>query len=148
MGEPVALQTDADVAERLNRALKLEDFFPEFTPEHAVKLFPRSGLYGYARDQVLVREGEAGHDLFVVHKGRVGVYKGDGLLNHTVATLDPGALIGEIALLREVPRTATVTALEDAHVYRLSYLDVRYILDHNAELSAHLKALAAQRLGL
>ena len=148
MSQPVPLDTDEAVAELLNRALKLESFFPEFTAEHARKLFPRSGLYAYDRDGVLVRQGEPGHDLFIVFSGRVGVYRVEGNKTVSVATLEPGAVIGEIALLREVPRTATVTAIEASRVYRLSYLDMRYILDHNEELSAHLKALAAKRLGL
>jgi len=143
MSEPVALETDEPIAALLSRALKLEPFFPEFSAEHARKLFPRSGLFAYPREQVLVRQGELGRDLFIVCAGRVGVLKGPGFI---VATLEAGAVLGEIALLREVPRTATVTALEDSRVFRLAYPDLRYILEHNEELAAHLRTLATERL--
>ncbi len=146
MAEPLPLDTDEAVAQALSRALKLEPFFPEFTADHAKKLFPRSGLYGYEREHVLVRQGDAGHDLFIVCSGRVRVYKTKGEALQPIATLEPGAVIGEIALVREVPRTATVAALEDSTIYRLSYQDVRYILENNEELAAHLTSLATERL--
>lgn len=146
MAEPLPLETDEPVAALLSRALRLEPFFPEFTAEHARKLFPRSGLYAYGPDHVLVRQGDPGHDLFVVFSGRLRVSKSLGEASAPVATLGQGAVIGEIALVREVPRTATVVALEESHVYRLSYQDLRYILDNNDELAAHLTALATERL--
>ena len=148
MADPTLLELDESVAALLNQALKLQDFFPEFGAEHARKLFPRSGLFGYARDGVIVRQGEPGRDLFIVFSGTVKVHQDQGGIVVPLATLAPGSVIGEIALLREVPRTATVTALEDAKIYKLAHADLQYILANNEELAAHLKALAAQRLGL
>jgi CRP-like cAMP-binding protein len=148
MAEPTLIELDEPVAELLNRTLKLQDFFPEFTAEHARKLFPRSALFSYPREAVVVRQGEPGRDLFVLFSGRLGVYqrKGDAVVS--LATMEPGSLLGEIALLTEVPRTATVTALEDSKVYKLAEADLQYILKNNAELAAHLKSLAKARLGL
>lgn len=148
MAEPAPLETDEPVAALLNTALRLQDFFPEFTAEHARKLFPRSGLFSYPAGTVIVKQGDTGRDLFVLSSGRVTVHQSFGPGAAPLAILEPGAVIGEIALLREIPRTATVTALEDCRVFRLSQQDLQYILANNAELAAHLKALAAQRLGL
>jgi CRP/FNR family transcriptional regulator, cyclic AMP receptor protein len=148
MPEPVALEVDEPVAQLLNRTLRLESFFPEFTAEHARKLFPRSGFFGYPRDAVIVTQGEGGRDLFVVFSGRVAVQRVAGSQTLALATLEPGSVLGEIALLSEVPRTATVTALEETKIFRLAYLDLQYLLANNDELAAHLKTLAAKRLGL
>jgi hypothetical protein len=60
-------------------------------------------------------QGDAADGCYVIESGRAEVV-GDG---RRVATLGPGDLVGEIALLRRVPRTATVRALTD--------LDLRHL---------------------
>ena len=54
--------------------------------------------------KVLIREGEPGRDFFVLAEGTAEVRKG----NRRVSTLGPGDFAGEIALLTNAPRTATV----------------------------------------
>jgi hypothetical protein len=68
-----------------------------------------------AADEVLIREGDPGDRYYAIAGGTFAVSR-DGRELRTVGRADG---VGEIALLRDVPRTATVVALEDAHVYSL-----------------------------
>ena len=59
--------------------------------------------------EVVYRQGDAADGCFVIEQGNAEVL-GDG---RPIATLGPGELVGEIALLRQVPRTATVRAVTE-----------------------------------
>lgn len=69
-----------------------------------------------------------------------------GSASAALAVLESGSIIGELALLHDDLRNATVTMLDQSVIFRLSFSDVKYTLAHNQELAAHLKSLAAQRL--
>ena len=65
--------------------------------------------------EVIVRSGEVGSTFFVLARGRVAVHVHGAL----VRELGPGDWFGEIALLRGVPRTATVTAIQDTELHAI-----------------------------
>jgi PPM family protein phosphatase len=73
------------------------------------------GILGIARGrqfqkgQAIIREGETGDELFVLFRGKVQVTKGE----MAIATLKAGGHFGEMGLVDQAPRSATVTALEE-----------------------------------
>ena len=64
------------------------------------------------RGRVVIRQGDAGDRVYVIDAGRYDVIA-DG---HLVNTLERGDIFGEIALIADVPRTATVSAVEDGRL--------------------------------
>ena len=63
--------------------------------------------------ETIITEGEAGDRFYVIADGQVEVTAGGRHVN----TLGPGDYVGEIALIRDVPRTATVTATQSTQLY-------------------------------
>ena len=116
-GSKVA-RIDAGAAAPNADELRILGSIPIFTPlpggtlEHlAARLVPLRVEAG----SLIVREGEAGDRFYIVAEGELEVTQ-DGA---RIAQLKPGDYFGEIALLRDTPRTATVTVKTDAVLYAL-----------------------------
>src|ERR1044072_347911 len=73
-----------------------------------------SGIHGrgsVGKGAMIIKEGERGHDAFLIQSGSVQVYSGMQGKRVNLATLGTGQIFGEMALLFDEPRTATVEAL-------------------------------------
>lgn len=146
MPHPFALTDEA--ADTLRPALKLERFFPRGLDAETVhKFFPRSGLYLYDADEFVISQGEESKDLFVVNAGSVTVTKTMGTAGVHLATMGPGSLFGEIALIRDGVRVANVVAAETATIFRIAVADVLNLVRQHPELGRHLQELARERAG-
>jgi CRP-like cAMP-binding protein len=90
----------------------------------------------------IVRQGEQGEDYFML-AARACQAAVDG----TIATVHrPGQGFGEIALLRDVPRTATVTAIEDSELYALRRSAFRGALARHAGATVAAEGIATARI--
>jgi CRP-like cAMP-binding protein len=143
---PSLLPIDAPTAEAVRAAFKLDGFFPDFDAESCAKVFPRSGIVHYRAGEKLMEQGEAGRDLFLVLAGEVVVEVKVDHLSAEAGRLGHGAVVGEMALLADGVRMATVACSTPVFAFRLAFEDVGYILKNNPALAAHLKALARERM--
>ncbi len=70
--------------------------------------------------EVLMKQGEAGDSAFVVVKGKFSITKQSGQSVIKIDVRNPGDVLGEIALLSQAPRSATVTAVTDCDTLCIS----------------------------
>lgn len=90
----------------------------------------------------VIREGDAGDRFYLIGSGEVDV-SSDG---HPVATLGPGDYFGEIALLRDVPRTATVRVKSEVRLYALERDEFLSTVTGHPESAEAADAVVASRL--
>ena len=90
----------------------------------------------------VVREGDVGDRFYVIESGSLAAtFEGRPL-----STMGPGECFGEIALLRDVPRTATVTAVEDSVLQAVERDDFLAAMSGDRDLQSRTESLAARRI--
>ncbi|MBU0631106.1 cyclic nucleotide-binding domain-containing protein [bacterium] len=98
-------------------------------------------LKHYKKDDVIVHEGSQGDSMFFIVDGNVLVHN-----KNIHVQLKEGDFFGEIALLKNTPRTATVTALKDCKVFKLTADDFQNIIKTKPDLLKEIEKVASSRL--
>jgi len=94
---------------------------------------------------VIIRQGEVGDKFYIIRKGTVEIEILRQGHTTTVAKLGPGEFFGEIALLRDEPRNATVRALEPVELLTLTKEQFIDIVKHSATFEEQLKKVYFSR---
>jgi DASS family divalent anion:Na+ symporter len=102
-----------------------------------------------AAGEVLFREGDPGDAFHLVAKGSIGVYRGnpDGGDDSRVALLGPGDPLGEMALLTNNPRAATIRAETDAETLSLDRAVFLRLVRETPSVALAIAATLSRRLG-
>jgi CRP-like cAMP-binding protein len=95
-----------------------------------------------AEGVTVVREGDPGDSLYLIADGKFTVEK----TGTRLAMLLPGDLFGEIALMYDLPRTATVRSVLPGRVYTLGRREFMTAMGATGEANIAARRLAEQRL--
>ena len=131
----------APIVERLGAV----DIFAPLSPEETTMLAQAAISEVFAPGETVIRAGDPGSSMFVVHNGRVAVQLNENGRPRTVATLSEGAFFGEMALFTGEPRTANIVALEETEVLEIGHQAMKLIFDANPDLVESLSHIITER---
>jgi CRP-like cAMP-binding protein len=96
---------------------------------------------------VVFKEGEKGDALYIVKSGKVNIQKRNSSgVESTLVTLGKGALIGDMAIIDEQPRSASVVTVQDTAFLIITKDDFRALLSEAPEISFQILRLTTERL--
>ena len=125
----------------------LREIFPGLTDSWLSYLAHALHSRHFPADAVICREGEPGDAFYIIESGLVEVSKRfDDESSRILARQGPGEFFGELALVQEIPRAATVTAMEDTTLLEISKADFNQYLNHNPAMAAAIMRAMAARL--
>jgi len=121
------------------------DIFAPLSTEETTMLAQAASSHVFAPGEMVIRAGDPGSSMFVVHNGRVAVQLTESGRPRTVATLSEGAFFGEMALFTGEPRTANIVALEETEVLEIGHQAMKLVFDANPDLVESLSHIITER---
>ncbi|MBI4179550.1 cyclic nucleotide-binding domain-containing protein [bacterium] len=125
------------VIDRLSRVPLLQ----ALPPEEMHALVPHVKERQFEQGVRVVGEGDPGYELYIVEEGKLEVTQGGNI----IASLGPGEVFGEMALLAGEPRQASVTACGAVRLLEIHKTDFDRMLRTNARLSEEVRQLSRSR---
>jgi len=129
------------IVERLSAV----DIFAPLSVEETQMLALAAVRHVFAPGETVIRAGDPGSSMFVVHNGRVQVQVNENGRPRPVATLNEGDFFGEMALFTGEPRTANVVALEETEVLEIGHGAMKQVFDTNPDLVESLSFIMTER---
>jgi MFS family permease len=127
------IDDEAVIAEEPLELLRRIEIFAQLPEPVLERLAAGATQVSVAPGQVVVSRGEVGNHFYAIASGKASVEREDG----TTRELGPGDFFGEIALLRDVPRTATVRAVEPLRIYAIERDEfIAAVTGHTSTLAA------------
>ena len=123
-------------------ALRRAPLFAGLSRKELVQLARVSEDLDVPAGEVLCKEGDIGHEFFVIVDGEVEVTR----KGRRLTTRGGGEFVGEIALLEETPRMATVTAKTPLRIFVLTRTDFRHLLGENPSVEQKVLRALARRV--
>jgi small-conductance mechanosensitive channel/CRP-like cAMP-binding protein len=129
------------IADRLSAV----DIFAPLSPDELRQLAKNTVGHVFAPGENLIRAGDEGSSMFVIHSGRVAIQVAAPGGPRTVAVLTEGNFFGEMALFTGEPRTANVVATEETEVFEIGHAAMKHVFDTNPGLAESISWTIAER---
>lgn len=98
------------------------------------------------KGELIIKEGDVGNSMYFIIDGKVKIFKKHLGKELELAVLEDGDFFGEMALLDEFPRSASVVALADCRLHELSKSDFQEIIEEYPRLGVKIVSSIANEL--
>jgi hypothetical protein len=130
----------------MNELIKKIDFFSGLDNKILNKISDACIARQFTKGETIVRQGEMGLGLYIISRGRVKVDREQGGVRTQVAELGPEQFFGDMALLDNKPRSATVTGIEDAECLLLTRDSFVKLMNKYPDIPIRMAKVLAERL--
>jgi signal transduction histidine kinase len=96
--------------------------------------------------EIICQEGEPGDALFLIRSGRAVIFKGSLDAPIVLTCRGAGEFVGEMAILDDLPRSASVVALEEMHLIKITRADFKHLLSDSTKLDVGMLRKLSSRL--
>jgi CRP/FNR family transcriptional regulator, cyclic AMP receptor protein len=130
----------------MNELITKIDFFSGLDDKILRKISDACIARQFTRNETIVRQGEMGLGLYVIARGHVKVDREEKGIRTQVAELGPEQFFGEMSLLDNKPRSATVTGIEDSECLLLTRDSFVKLMNKYPEIPIRMARVLAERL--
>src|SRR5918997_3045005 len=109
--------------------LRQGTLFAGLNEEDFERLYGMAEPVTVAAGEALIREGDVGDSMYAILDGEFEVIQGSGQQELILGRRGSGEVIGEMALVQRAPRNATVRALRESRLLKISQLTFQILLD-------------------
>lgn len=109
------------------------------------KLYEKFGK-SVPKGTVIFSEGESGHEMYIIHEGKVKITKKIRAMETILAELDKGDFFGEMAILEKESRSATATAATDVKLLVIDEKTFETAIRTNPDVAIRIMCKIAERL--
>jgi CRP/FNR family cyclic AMP-dependent transcriptional regulator len=135
------------VEQEVFTGLKNITFLSNLPDEALAKLAERAKIAKFAKQSTIISEGDESSSLYIILSGKVRVYSSDEKSKEvTLMLLETGGYFGELALLSNEPRSATVTTLDKTTCAVISKNDFRVWLRDYPDVAISLLGVLAEKI--
>jgi CRP-like cAMP-binding protein len=121
--------------------LKAIPFFAELSDEDLEAIGQKVQMQYFGPEQVVFEEGDYGEEMYVIKRGKVQVVRDFSI----IAELSDGAFFGEMALVSEEPRNATIKAVDETEALVLKKEDFRELLESKPSIASKVSYEVVKR---
>jgi small-conductance mechanosensitive channel/CRP-like cAMP-binding protein len=139
--EPNFVESVNEIFERFSDV----EIFEPLSDEETMKLAQACEAKIFSPNEPIVRKGQEGSSMFVVHRGSVNIQVLENGFAKTVATLHEGEYFGEMGLLTGQTRAATVVASGETEVLEIKHTAIKPLFEKNPYLIEELTKTIAAR---